>query len=114
MEMRKRDKSKDDILPKAKNLKIIKEKNSDSNSPKVIKKKQEVTRFKIENFLNDEDWKNALKKEFEKEYFINLNAFLDNEYKQHLPKPNKEPVFNAFNLTKLHDVYFKYYVIDVD
>ena len=49
-------------------------------------------------------WKNALKEEFEKEYFINLTEFVRNEYRQHTCYPPGNEIFNAFNLCPLSKV----------
>lgn len=42
-------------------------------------------------------WKNVLKNEFEKEYFIQLTKFVRNEYKNKVIFPPAPLVFNAFN-----------------
>ena len=54
-------------------------------------------------FLND-DWNSFLQDELEKEYFINLKNFLDNEYKTKVIFPTKENIFRAFNLLELDKV----------
>ena len=53
--------------------------------------------------LNDE-WKNALAEEFEKQYFKNLWEKVSEEYKTNEIFPPEEDVFNAFNYTPLSKV----------
>lgn len=50
------------------------------------------------------DWDLVLKEEFEKEYFINLKKFIDNEYNLKTIYPPYEDIFNAFKLTSINDV----------
>ena len=53
----------------------------------------------------EQSWKDALKDEFEKDYFINLTNFIKKEYlsgKAIYPKPSN--IFNAFNLCPLDNV----------
>jgi uracil-DNA glycosylase len=50
------------------------------------------------------NWLNALKEEFNKEYFLKLKAFLVEERKQHLVFPPGSLIFNAFNLTPFDEV----------
>ena len=49
-------------------------------------------------------WKDALKEEFEKDYFIKLTEFVRNEYRQHTCYPPGDEIFNAFNLCPLSKV----------
>ena len=49
-------------------------------------------------------WKDALKDEFEKDYFIKLTEFVRNEYRQHTCYPPGNEIFNAFNLCPLSKV----------
>ncbi|WP_027126368.1 uracil-DNA glycosylase [Gelidibacter mesophilus] len=42
-------------------------------------------------------WKKQLQPEFEKAYFKDLMAFVDQEYEKHTCYPKKEDIFNAFN-----------------
>jgi uracil-DNA glycosylase len=49
-------------------------------------------------------WKDALKDEFDKDYFINLTEFVRNEYRQHTCYPPGNEIFNAFNLCPLSKV----------
>ena len=49
-------------------------------------------------------WKDALKEEFEKDYFIKLTEFVRNEYRQHTCYPPGNEIFNAFNLCPLNKV----------
>jgi uracil-DNA glycosylase len=49
-------------------------------------------------------WKDALKEEFEKDYFIKLTEFVRNEYRQHTCYPPGNEIFNAFNLCPLSKV----------
>lgn len=49
-------------------------------------------------------WKDALKEEFEKDYFIKLTEFVRNEYRQHTCYPPGNEIFNAFNLCPISKV----------
>jgi len=53
--------------------------------------------------LND-DWNRFLENELKKEYFINLEHFIDNEYKTKVIFPPRENIFRAFNLLELDKV----------
>jgi len=50
------------------------------------------------------DWDNILKDEFEKEYFVQLQKTLHNEYQTQTVYPAKENIFNALKLTVFSDV----------
>lgn len=50
------------------------------------------------------DWKNLLKDEFEKDYFINLTNFLNNEYTTQTIFPKKSNIFNALNFTPYSNI----------
>ncbi len=58
----------------------------------------------IEDFLFDKEWKNLLKEEFDKKYFIEINRQIKDGYKKDINRPPKELVFNALNSTKLSEV----------
>ena len=49
-------------------------------------------------------WKEALKAEFEKDYFMKLTEFVRNEYREHTCYPPGNEIFNAFNLCPLNNV----------
>jgi len=49
-------------------------------------------------------WQNVLKEEFSKEYFQNLNAFLENEAKEFTVYPSQKDIFSAFRFTPFDDV----------
>ena len=49
------------------------------------------------------DWDYILKKEFEKEYFIDLIIFLNNENKNKIIYPKKEDLFKALKMTSYKD-----------
>ncbi len=51
-----------------------------------------------------ENWFNILKDEFNKPYFISLQKFLEEEYKNFTIYPKAENIFNSLNLTKFNDV----------
>lgn len=51
-----------------------------------------------------ENWFKILKDEFEKEYFVKLQKFLDEEYAKFTIYPKIENIFNALNLVKFDDV----------
>lgn len=50
------------------------------------------------------DWDEMLKGEFEKEYYLNLRAFLKSEYKSHEIYPSMYDIFNALKYTAYGDV----------
>lgn len=52
----------------------------------------------MKNLLNS-DWRNILSREFDQEYFVEMNDFLDSEYNSTQIFPPKEQIFNAFNYT---------------
>ena len=47
----------------------------------------------------ENDWNELLKDEFEKEYYLNLRAFLKKEYNTHTIYPNMYDIFNALKYT---------------
>lgn len=52
----------------------------------------------MKNYITT-DWKELLKGEFEKDYFINLMNFLESEYKTNMIFPKESNIFTALNLT---------------
>ena len=50
------------------------------------------------------DWDLALKEEFEKDYFLKINAFINKEYETKTIYPPYDEIFNAFKLTPLNEV----------
>lgn len=58
----------------------------------------------IIDYFPDNNWKTALKDEFEKEYFKNLMNYVDEEYDKGICYPKKEDIFNAFRITDIEDV----------
>lgn len=46
----------------------------------------------------EESWKEVLKEEFEKDYFVKLTSFVRQEYKEKTIYPKASNIFNAFNL----------------
>jgi uracil-DNA glycosylase len=50
------------------------------------------------------DWKRILDREYSKEYFQGLEAFLDKEYATNTVFPLSEDIFNAFRLTPYSQV----------
>ena len=50
------------------------------------------------------DWIEALHGEFNKDYYKQLESFIDDEYKNHVVYPSKENIYNALNFTALNDV----------
>lgn len=50
------------------------------------------------------DWDTALKDEFEKDYFSNINDFVKKEYETKTIYPPFDEIFNAFKLTPLNNV----------
>lgn len=51
-----------------------------------------------------QNWLNILSDEFNKEYFKNLQKFLDAEYAKYTVYPKAENIFNALNLVKFENV----------
>lgn len=49
-------------------------------------------------------WNSVLSKEFEKQYFQNLNQFIDDQYAKEICFPKKEDIFKALSVCKLEDV----------
>lgn len=49
------------------------------------------------------DWDLILKEEFEKEYFKNIESFLDKAYKEKNVYPPREEIFKALELSSFHD-----------
>ena len=56
------------------------------------------------NPVIEESWKTVLEKEFEKEYFLNLKAFLLEEKRKFRIFPPGKLIFNAFNHTPFNKV----------
>lgn len=54
--------------------------------------------------INEKTWKNRLKDEMEKEYFKNLEFFLQDEYKKKTIYPDKNEIFASLNLLPLEKV----------
>ncbi len=52
----------------------------------------------------ENDWKEALSGEFQKEYYRQLYLKIRDEYRSHMVYPPSEDVFNALHLTPLHEV----------
>ena len=50
------------------------------------------------------DWDEALKDEFEKEYFLRIMDFIDDEYSKKTVYPPYDEIFNAFRFTSLENV----------
>ena len=50
------------------------------------------------------DWDEALKDEFEKEYFLEIMDFIDDEYTKKTVYPPYDEIFNAFRFTPLENV----------
>jgi len=51
-----------------------------------------------------QSWKNILKNEFSKEYFINLKQFLLDEKSKYTIYPKNNDIFRAYNSMDFHDV----------
>jgi uracil-DNA glycosylase len=50
------------------------------------------------------NWDEVLKDEMNKEYFLNLQKFVNNERKTKIIFPKEEDVYNAFRLTDFNDI----------
>lgn len=49
-------------------------------------------------------WDDVLKEEYNKEYFKQINKYLDNEYKNNIIYPNRGNIYRALKLTSYNDV----------
>lgn len=54
--------------------------------------------------LLNNDWSELFYDEFQKDYFISLKKFIENEYKKSTIFPQYENIFRAFNLLKLDEL----------
>jgi len=52
----------------------------------------------------EENWKNILQPEFEKESFKNLTRFVKSEYLNHICYPEEKNIFSAFNTCSLENL----------
>ena len=50
------------------------------------------------------EWDEVLKEEFEKDYFLKIKEFIDEEYKTKTIYPPKDEIFNAFKLCSIDNV----------
>ena len=50
------------------------------------------------------DWKEILEEEFQKDYFVKLKEILEEEYKNYTVYPPKKDILNAFLLTPYSEV----------
>lgn len=63
-----------------------------------------MTRFEVGNMVQiGNDWDSVLDGEFEKEYYLQLRAFLAQEYKTRTVYPDMYSIFNALKLTSYQD-----------
>jgi len=69
-----------------------------------LKAPRQTDDWLIEDFLYDPQWKQLLKDEFEKKYFVEINQKIKDGYKKDINRPPKELVFNALNSTKLDQI----------
>lgn len=60
--------------------------------------------IKLKKYINSSSWLTELNNEFSKDYFKNLEAFLDIEYSTKKIFPPKENIFSAFNVTSFESV----------
>ncbi|HZH61975.1 MAG TPA: uracil-DNA glycosylase, partial [Metabacillus sp.] len=56
------------------------------------------------NIQIEQSWKDLLSDQFQKEYFIKLTDFLDEEYKQQTIFPKRDDIFRALNETPYDNV----------
>lgn len=54
-------------------------------------------------YINRE-WDNILKAEYEKDYFKQLNLFIEEEYHNNIIYPNKDNIFNALKLLSFNEI----------
>lgn len=62
------------------------------------------TKYTIDMINIRKSWYDLLKGEFQKDYFINLQKFLDTEYKTYTIYPKVENIFNTLNYVRLEDI----------
>ncbi|CAF0724535.1 unnamed protein product [Brachionus calyciflorus] len=91
-------------LRKRKKLSNTNEKVNYSKTKKLRVPETLSSNFRIENYLLDNEWKEILKDEFEKDYFLSINNILSLGYEKNCIRPDKELVFNVFNSTRLSDI----------
>jgi len=89
--------------PKTEALKPI-QNNLKQSKLNFFKAPKDDGNWQIQDFLFDKDWKDLLKEEFEKEYFLKINEHIKPGYKKDVVRPPKELVFNALNSTKLSNI----------
>ncbi len=73
----------------------------------IIPNKDILFSFNMTNSINpdiEESWKAALMTEFQREYFVTLKAFLQQEKKQYVIFPPGASIFSAFNHTPFDKV----------
>ena len=58
----------------------------------------------LAEYLKEVSWKNILINEFSKQYFIELDKFIEKEYLSKKIFPQKENIFTAFNKTPFDKV----------
>ena len=58
----------------------------------------------IEDYLREREWKNVLKDEFGKKYFMDINKVIKEGYAKNIVRPPKELVFNALNSCKISKI----------
>ena len=85
-------------LRKRKSNEIVKE------TMAVKKKALNDAEWKIQDFLVDAEWRSLLASEFEREYFVELNRFLERGFRSRTFRPVESLVFNAFNSTRIDQV----------
>ncbi len=54
--------------------------------------------------MNNINWKNIIKNEKKKKYFLNMKKFLNKEYKKKIIYPKKKNIFEAFKITKFKNI----------
>ena len=55
-------------------------------------------------FMIGNTWDSVLSEEFEKDYFLRIKSFIDEEYQTKTVYPPYEEIFNAFKLTPIENV----------
>ena len=58
----------------------------------------------MKDYIFDNEWTQFLNDEFTKDYFLELNKILAQEYQKGLVRPNKNLIFKALNSIKLDKV----------
>ena len=71
---------------------------------KNVSKTSKMLNGCVQDYIVNNEWFCLLENEFKKDYFIEINKKLNEEYAKKVIYPKKEDVFRALNLTSLSQV----------